>query len=222
MDKKLSHELKNCQMKKMLYQVPQGTCLGPLLMLVMNSDIDIKIKNGKTGTLADDTKVTNVLKCNSDNTKMQEDLNSLEHWSEMNNVKMNDDKFVLLCYNSNPQIINNHYSLKSGIVIQESKGTRDLGVWMSNDATFTEHISNVTTSCKKIMSMIFRSFTSRDNQLMITLYKSLILSKIDYCSVLWNPTNMSDLRQLEGIQATYTNRMQCAKAEDSQKRNYWE
>jgi len=86
-------------------------------MLVMNSDIDIKIKNGKTGTLADDTKVTNVLKCNSDNTKMQEDLNSLEHWSEMNNVKMNDDKFVLLCYNSNPQIINNHYSLKSGIVI---------------------------------------------------------------------------------------------------------
>ena len=97
--------------------IPQGTCLGPLLMLVMNSDIDIKIKNGKTGTLADDTKVTNVLKCNSDNTKMQEDLNSLEHWSEMNNVKMNDDKFVLLCYNSNPQIINNHYSLKSGIVI---------------------------------------------------------------------------------------------------------
>ena len=97
--------------------IPQGTCLGPLLMLVMNSDIDTKIKNGKTGTLADDTKVTIVLKCNSDNTKMQEDLNSLEHWSEMNNVKMNDDKFVLLCYNSNPQIINNHYSLKSGIVI---------------------------------------------------------------------------------------------------------
>jgi len=32
---------------------------------------------------------------------------------------------------------------------------------------------------------------------MITLYKSLILSKIDYCSVLWNPTNLSDLRQLE-------------------------
>ena len=142
MDKKLRVRVgeKLSDEENVVSGIPQGTCLGPLLMLVMNSDIDTKIKNGKTGTLADDTKVTNVLKCNSDNTKMQEDLNSLEQWSEMNNVKMNDEKFVLLCYNSNPQIINNHYSLKSGIVIQESKGTRDLGVWMSNDATFTEHM----------------------------------------------------------------------------------
>ena len=177
--------------EKVVSGIPQGTCLGPLLMLVMNSDIDTKIKNGTTGTLADDTKITNVLKSNADNYKMQEDLISLEKWSEMNNVKMNDDKFVLICYNKNPQITDNHYHMKSGTVIHESDGTRDLGVWMSNNATFTEHISNVTTSCKKIMSMIFRSFTSRNDQLMLTLYKSLILSKIDYCSVLWNPTNLT-------------------------------
>ena len=65
--------------EKVVSGIPQGTCLGPLLMLVMNSDIDTKIKNGTTGTLADDTKITNVLKSNADNYKMQEDLISLEN-----------------------------------------------------------------------------------------------------------------------------------------------
>jgi len=202
--------------------IPQGTCLGPLLMLIMNSDIDEKIKNGKVGTLADDTKITNVLKSNSDNFKMQDDLAALEKWSEENNVKMNNDKFVLLCYNKNVNIVNK-VTLQSGQVIQESEGTRDLGVWMSNNAKFTGHITNITTSCKKIMSMILRAFTTRDDLTMMTLYKTLILSRIDYCSILWNPTdNISDLRKLEGIQATFTSRMACSRTDDGQQRDYWQ
>ena len=202
--------------------IPQGTCLGPLLMLIMNSDIDGKIKNGKVGTLADDTKVTNVLQSNADNFKMQEDLAALEKWSSENNVKMNDDKFVLLCYNKNPNIVNN-LTLKNGVTIAEKEGTRDLGVWMGNDAKFTQHITNITTSCRKIMSMILRSFSTRDDSTMMTLYKTLILSKIDYCSILWNPTNnLSDLRKLESVRAIFTSRMVCAKTDEGQQRNYWQ
>jgi len=73
----------------------------------MNSDIDAKIVNGKVGTLADDTKIINTVTCNNDNYKMKEDLKSLEQWSSENNMKMNDDKFVLLCYNKKTDITNN-------------------------------------------------------------------------------------------------------------------
>ena len=119
--------------------IPQGTCLGPLLMLVMNSDIDTIIKNGKVGTLADDTKIKNTLKSNDDNYKLHEDLALLERWSSENNMKMNDEKFVLLCYNKNPNITNN-FTLQSGVPIPERTGTRDLGIYMSNNAMFSEHI----------------------------------------------------------------------------------
>ena len=108
--------------------IPQGTCLGPLLMLIMNSDIDVKIENGKVGTLADDTKITNILQCNADNYKMQNDLIALEQWSVENNVKMNAEKFVLLCYNKSSHIVNN-LTLQSGLVIPERNETRDLGCW---------------------------------------------------------------------------------------------
>ena len=201
--------------------IPQGTCLGPLLMLIMNSDIDVKIENGKVGTLADDTKITNILQCNADNYKMQNDLIALEQWSVENNVKMNAEKFVLLCYNKSSHIVNN-LTLQSGLVIPERNGTRDLGVWMDNNAKFTNHIENVTTSCRKIMSMIFRSFITRNDQIMMTLFKSLILSRIDYCSVLRNPSSLVDLRKIEGIQATFTHRLECAINEEGQRRNYWE
>jgi len=48
---------------------------------------------------------------------MQEDLAALEKWSSENNVKMNEDKFVLLCYNKNPNIVN-HLTLKRLIIVQ--------------------------------------------------------------------------------------------------------
>ena len=207
--------------EKVVSGIPQGTCLGPLLMLIMNSDIDAKIVNGKVGTLADDTKIINTVTCNNDNYKMKEDLKSLEQWSSENNMKMNDDKFVLLCYNKKPNSTNK-LTLRSGLDIKEREGTRDLGVWMDNDATFTIHIANTVASCRKIMSMILRTFTTREDHIMLTLFKSLILSKIDYCSVLWNPISVNDLRKIEGIQATFTHRMKCAKTDDGQSRNYWQ
>ena len=60
--------------------IPQGTCLGPLLMLIMNFDIDFHIKNGKVGSFADDSKVLNKLKSENDTCKMQQDIESLEKW----------------------------------------------------------------------------------------------------------------------------------------------
>ena len=46
------------------------------------------------------------------------------------------------------------------------------------------------------------------------------LSKIDYCSVLWGPANLSDLRKLERVQSNFTYRLLYSK--DGEKKNYWE
>ena len=201
--------------------IPQGTCLGPLLMLIMNFDIDLHIKNGKVGSFADDSKVLNKLTNETDTSKIQQDIESLERWTTANNMKMNNDKFVLLSYNKNEEI-DNTYKLSDGTIINEMKETKDLGVVMSNDAKFTKHITNLVSNCKKTISMIFRTFKTRNDQIMLTLYKSLVLSKVDYCSVLWCPNDLSDLRMLEGIQANFTRRMGCAKSDTGNRRDYWE
>ena len=53
---------------------------------------------------------------------------------------------------------------------------------------------------------------------MVTLYKSLIRSRLEYCSPLWNPTKkLGDIRALENIQRSFT-----AKIEGLGDSDYWE
>ena len=54
---------------------------------------------------------------------------------------------------------------------------------------------------------------------MLTLLKSLILSKIDYGSVLWSPSKVSEMRRIEQLQSKFTKRIQCPGNEN---KDYWE
>lgn len=42
---------------------------------------------------------------------------------------------------------------------------------------------------------------------MLTLWKSLILSKLDYCSQLWSPTQTGDIQSLEQVQRSFVRRI---------------
>ena len=48
---------------------------------------------------------------------------------------------------------------------------------------------------------------TRDKQTMMTLYKSLVRSHLEYCCPLWNSSTLADIQQLEGVQRTFTSRI---------------
>ena len=52
---------------------------------------------------------------------------------------------------------------------------------------------------------------------MITLYKSLVRSLLEYCCPLWDPTKFTEIQMLEGVQRTFTSRI--GGLNDM---NYWE
>ena len=171
--------------------VPQGSVIGPLLFLILISDIDEEVAEAIIKSFADDTRAAKSIQTKEDVEMLQKDLLSIYKWSEDNNMSLNDKKFEGLRYGLNEQIkTETDYKTPSGKTITIKKTVKDLGVLLSDDCTFNEHINSTVEKARNMMSWILRTFRTREAHLMLTLFKMLILPILEYCSVLWSPLDV--------------------------------
>ena len=54
---------------------------------------------------------------------------------------------------------------------------------------------------------ILRVFSTRSEKPMITLFKALVLSNLEYCSALWSPKALGMIRELESVQRSFTRKI---------------
>ena len=198
--------------------VPQGTVLGPLLFVVALSDMPRAAKSATLTSYADDTKVAYAIKDQPDANLLQEDLDAIYKWAKENNMQFNAGKFQALRYRPSPAcFIQQNYVGPEGMVIPELNVVRDLGIRMSSDATFHAHIEAVVARCKRMAGWILRTFRTRDQEAMLTLWRSFVLSHLDYCSQLWSPHSVGLIAELEAVQRCFTRRI-----ESMEGLSYWE
>merc|ERR1712236_132157 len=81
-----------------------------------------------------------------------------------------------------------HYLSDTNTVITPMDQINDLGVILSSNCQFKNQINDIVKTANKHCAWILRTFKTRAPKLMILLWKSLVLSKVDYCSQLWSPT----------------------------------
>ena len=161
---------------QVLSGVPQGSVIGPLLFLVFIGDIDEFVKNSFLSSFADDTRVAKGIGSIHDVSQLQLDLNQIYAWAELNSMAFNDKKFEILRYGKNSALKEGTvYVSNTGKNIEEKVHVRDLGVIMSNTANFKDHINHVTKSSSQLASWILRTFESRNVDVMLTLWKSIVL-----------------------------------------------
>ena len=84
--------------------VPQGSVLGPLLILILMSDIDCEILESFLSSFADDTRIGMSVTTEEDAQKLQDDLDSVYRWADKNNMTFNITKFEVLRYGSNSEL----------------------------------------------------------------------------------------------------------------------
>ena len=200
-----------------LSSVPQGTVLGPILFLILINDIGDNIAS-TISSFADDTRVLRGIQDTNDILALQEDLRRVYEWQNDNNMQFNDKKFEVLRYGPNQDFKENyHYTGPNDQPITEKQQVRDLGVLMSNNNKFAEHINKVINTAKQKCGWIYRTFKSRDALLMKTLWTSLVQPHLDYCSQLWSPSKIGEIQRLEQVQRNYTSGINGLR-----ELNYWE
>ena len=95
----------------------------------------------------------------------------------------------------------------AGKPIEEKSHLRDLGVQVGNDCTFSTHIENTVAAGTKLAGWALRSFRRRSKQLMLTIWKSMVQPKLDYCSVLWSPSDQASIARLESVARHFTSKV---------------
>ena len=198
--------------------VPQGSVLGPLLFLILIMDIDKDVKKASVKSFADDTRVLKSISNSDDINVLQSELHIVYSWAGMNNLQFNNTKFELIQYGKDQNLKSEaNYLTVSNQCITKKDIITDLGVLMSDDATFKPHVTDVVNSAKKLVSWIYRSFKTRSATAMLTLWKSMILPKLEYCSQLWSPFSKGEIMKLELIQRYFVK-----KIENNWHLDYWE
>ena len=110
------------------------------------------------------------------------------------------------------------YKTPNNSTIKAKSLDRDLGVQLSSDYSWTPHINILVDAARRVTPWVLSVFSNRSSVTMLTLYKSLIRSRMEYCCPLWNPRLIKDIQQLESVQRTFTSKFQNCKHLDYHER----
>ena len=165
---------------------------------------------------ADDTRICRSISDLNNVHELQSDLKEVTKWSARNNMALHEDKFEYICHLVNksnplhhPPFAYEHFQYKTstGTILTPVDQLRDLDITVSSDLSWTSHIRSSCDKAMKMAAWVFSVFHNRNTGVMLTLYKSLVRSHLEYCSPLWNPSKICDIQELESEQRTFTSKM---------------
>ena len=212
---------------QVLSGIPQGSVLGPLLFLLFVNDMNQALEHSTLRMFADDSRLVQAIDpIHPENgmNMLNSDIDRILIWSEENNMELNESKFEFLSYKVHWEVpgvnmrllkelpfaslaFERSYATKSGVTLNETDYVVDLGITLPNGFSFEYHINTIAHKANQKCFWILSVFTVRDPYVMLNLFKSLVLSVIEYCSPLWIPTNIEQIKTLESVQRRFTSKI---------------
>ncbi|MCY3929513.1 MAG: reverse transcriptase family protein [Acidobacteria bacterium] len=181
--------------------VPQGSILGPLLFILYMNDLPDAIHWSKALLFADDTKCYKHIKSSDDEQRLQHDLHNLATWSTTSHLSFNPSKSSHLSFNHR---ILTSYNIR-GNSINTTHNHKDLGVIISDNLNWNIHHDAILGKAYRTLGLIRRTFSRTiSTPAKVKLYTSLIRSQVLYCSPVWRPHLIKDIKKLEQLQRRAT------------------
>ena len=182
------------------YGVPQGSILGPVLYSLYITEIEsiTKFYNINIHIYADDILLYTDYKYIS-NLKLC--LLEIHRWASNNYLKLNNNKTQLICLSpkrntiSKPSVIN-----LMGEDIPVENSARYLGIWLDENLCMSKQVNNVCGQGYAMLRNLWKiSSKISDTKLRIQLIHSCVLSKLNFCSAIYNSLPKKELNKLDKL-----------------------
>ena len=136
--------------------VPQGSVLGPLLFLIYIDDLPGCITNpgSKANLFVDDVLLYHIISQAADYATLQMTISSIEAWSVANSLSFNASKckYMVISRKLTPSLLEMELQL-NGEPLQRVESYKYLGLILSNNLSWSAHISSVCSKVRQILGL---------------------------------------------------------------------
>nr|CAH7735187.1 unnamed protein product [Callosobruchus chinensis] len=173
--------------------VPQGSVLAPTLFLLHINDL-LSSTTNPIHSFADDSTLHAGIMSNrpisvaelerrrlATTASLSKDLEAITAWGLRNMVEFNASK-TQYCALSNKRSPSEHSVLMNNQALPRSHSFKLLGVSITENMIWHEHVSSIATAAMKKLGYLFRARKYFSPSNLLTLYKAQIRPSLEYCS----------------------------------------
>ena len=170
------------------------------MFLLFINDLPNVVSPGTTVRLfADDLLLYRPIRDQNDRRHLQEDLTAVYEWGQTWGMRFNATKCETLIVTRDKQVPAWFYNLGGEPITPVSQATY-LGLKISHNLSWSEHIANLKVKASQRLGFIKRNLKGSSHRQRKTAYISLVRSTMGYCGSLWDPVLKKEINMLESIQ----------------------
>ena len=108
-------------------------------------------------------------------------------------------EFLRITNKMNPTVYNYHIEATPIVQVEH---TKYLGVTISSNLSWNEHVQRITNKAKQVNNFLYRNLWKCPTHIKSGCYKIMVRPVTEYAASVWDPYTLSNINKLESIQRT--------------------
>ena len=123
----------------------------------------------------------------------------MEEWENRWQMAFHPEKCVVIRVSNKRKPINARYTIH-GHMLQEVDSSKYLGVTISKDLRWDDHINTITVKANRTLGFLRRNMRGCKSSARAAAYQGLVRPTLEYAYSTWDPWNSGNIQQVEKVQ----------------------